>query len=159
MHFTSKDGQLPFKKDSPEVEENSNPDTVVGTILAYDPDYYQNMTFRLDDNAGGRFKLSPNVTCSQTSGTMVRNRYLVTTRRVQNTSWYLKFNGSHFGLPPSSIHRMTGLGGNFVWTITYSHSPCSFQVVCVCSTKSNLDVMEALYIKALTPQLCTENNV
>ena len=30
------------------------------------------------------------------------------------TSWYPEFNGSHFGLPPSSIHRMTGLGGNFV---------------------------------------------
>ena len=24
---------------------------------------------------------------------------------------YPNFNGSHFGLPPSSIHRMTGLGG------------------------------------------------
>ena len=29
------------------------------------------------------------------------------------TSWYPKFNGGHFGLPPSSIRRMTGLGGNF----------------------------------------------
>ena len=28
------------------------------------------------------------------------------------TSWYPDFNGSHFGLSPSSIHRMTGLGGN-----------------------------------------------
>ena len=27
------------------------------------------------------------------------------------TSWYPKFNGSHFGLPPSSIHRMTGQSG------------------------------------------------
>ena len=33
---------------------------------------------------------------------------------VRITSWYPNFNGSHFGLPPSSIHRMTGLGGNFV---------------------------------------------
>ena len=30
------------------------------------------------------------------------------------------FNGSHFDLPPSSIHRMTGLGGKMVWTMTYS---------------------------------------
>ena len=30
------------------------------------------------------------------------------------TSWYPNFNGSHFGLPPSSIHRITGLGGKFV---------------------------------------------
>ena len=35
------------------------------------------------------------------------------------------FNGSHFGLPPSSIHRRTGLGGNFTWTIMYSHRPHS----------------------------------
>ena len=40
---------------------------------------------------------------------------------VCTTSWYTEFNGSHFGLPPSSIHRMTGLGGNFVWTMTNSH--------------------------------------
>ena len=39
-------------------------------------------------------------------------------------SWSPKFNGSHFGLPPSSIHRTTGLGGNFVQTthgVWYSH--------------------------------------
>ena len=29
------------------------------------------------------------------------------------TSWYPKFNGRHFGLPPSSTHRMTGLGGTW----------------------------------------------
>ena len=28
------------------------------------------------------------------------------------TSWYSKVKWSHFGLPPSSIYRMTGLGGN-----------------------------------------------
>ena len=35
------------------------------------------------------------------------------------TSWYPKFNGSHFGLPwpPSSIHRMTGLCGRFDRTL------------------------------------------
>ena len=36
------------------------------------------------------------------------------------TSWYPNFNGSHFDLPPSEIHRMTGLGGKFVWTMAYS---------------------------------------
>ena len=30
-----------------------------------------------------------------------------------------KINGSHFGFPPSSIHKMTGLGGK----MTYSHRP------------------------------------
>ena len=41
---------------------------------------------------------------------------------VRITSWYPEFNGSHFaGLPPSSIHRMTGLGGKMVWTMTHSN--------------------------------------
>ena len=30
---------------------------------------------------------------------------------VPIASWYPKLKGSHFGLPPSSVHRMTGLGG------------------------------------------------
>ena len=42
---------------------------------------------------------------------------------VRITSLNLKFNGSHFGLPPSSIHRMTGLGGNFPYAMTYAHGP------------------------------------
>ena len=52
---------------------------------------------------------------------------------VRITPWYPKFNGSHFGLQPSSIHRMTGLrGGKMVWTMTYAHRPqlfvsCNFQ--------------------------------
>ena len=33
---------------------------------------------------------------------------------VRITSWYPNFNGSHFGLPPSEIHRMTGLPPKFV---------------------------------------------
>ena len=39
------------------------------------------------------------------------------------TSWYPNFNGSHFGLPPSEIHNMTGLPPKIVWTMTYSHRP------------------------------------
>ena len=44
---------------------------------------------------------------------------------VRFTSWYSKFNGSRiFGLPPRTIHCMTGLVGNSVWTMrTYSHKP------------------------------------
>ena len=42
---------------------------------------------------------------------------------VRITSWYPNFNGSHFGLPPSEIHRMTGLPPKIVWTMTYSHKP------------------------------------
>ena len=45
---------------------------------------------------------------------------------VRITSWYPKFNGSHFGLPPSEIHRMTGLPPKIVWTMTYSHRPHSW---------------------------------
>ena len=39
------------------------------------------------------------------------------------TSWYPKFNGSHFDLPASFIHRVTGLGGNFLWTMSSVHRP------------------------------------
>ena len=38
---------------------------------------------------------------------------------VRITSWYPNFNGSHFGLPPSEIHRMTGLPPK----MAYSHRP------------------------------------
>ena len=37
-----------------------------------------------------------------------------TTGLVRITSWRPNFNGSHFGLPPSEIHRMTGLPPKFV---------------------------------------------
>ena len=44
---------------------------------------------------------------------------------VRITSWYPNFNGSHFGLPPSEIYRMTGLPPKIVRTLTmtYSHRP------------------------------------
>ena len=42
---------------------------------------------------------------------------------VRITSWYPNFNGSHFDLPPSEIHRMTGLPPKIAWTMTYSHRP------------------------------------
>ena len=35
---------------------------------------------------------------------------------VRITSWYPNSNGSHFGLPPSEIHGMTGLPSKIVWT-------------------------------------------
>ena len=49
---------------------------------------------------------------------------------VRISSWYPNFNGSHFGLPPSEIHRMTGLPPKFVWGMTYSHRPHSRQPNC-----------------------------
>ena len=42
---------------------------------------------------------------------------------VRITSWYQNFNVSRFGLPPSEIHRMTGLPPQIAWTMTYSHRP------------------------------------
>ena len=42
---------------------------------------------------------------------------------VRITSWYPNFNGSHFGLPPSEIHRMAGPPHKIVWTMAYSHRP------------------------------------
>ena len=44
---------------------------------------------------------------------------------VRITSWYPNFNGSHFGLPPSEIHRMTGLPPKTAWTMTYRTGPIS----------------------------------
>ena len=42
-------------------------------------------------------------------------------------AWHHFANGlfieSPFGLPPSSIRKMTRLGGYMVWTMTYSHRP------------------------------------
>ena len=37
---------------------------------------------------------------------------------VRITSWYPNFNGSHFGLPPSEINKMTGLPPKIVRTMT-----------------------------------------
>ena len=38
---------------------------------------------------------------------------------ARKTSWYPKFNGSHFGLQLSFIHKkMTGLSGKFLWTFS-----------------------------------------
>ena len=42
---------------------------------------------------------------------------------VRIMSWYPESNGSHFGLPPSSIHKMTRLSDKMVWTMTYAHRP------------------------------------
>ena len=38
---------------------------------------------------------------------------------VRFSSLCPKFIGSHFGLPPSSINRMTEMGGNLKLTMTY----------------------------------------
>ena len=40
-------------------------------------------------------------------------KFQTTMGPVRITSWYQKLNGSHFDVPPSSIHKMTELGGTF----------------------------------------------
>ena len=72
--------------------------------------------------------------------TCIQERQQTNMGLVRIMSWYPNFNGSHFGLPPSEIHRLTGLGGKMVWTMTYSHRPhftapgCT--CVCYCTDKS-----------------------
>ena len=73
-----------------------------------------------------------------TAGVMRKRNCLIETQVVQsqwglcalNTSWYPNLNGSHSGLPPSEIRRVTstGLGGKIVWT--------TWRLTCTCMTFS-----------------------
>ena len=47
---------------------------------------------------------------------------------VRITSLYIQIHWKPFWLAPSSMHKMTGLGGTMVWTMTYSHRPHWFLV-------------------------------
>ena len=58
--------------------------------------------------------------------------------------WYAKLKQSHFGLPPSSLHRQTWLAGSFTWTsiktnldtlpdVLSLHRCISTRIACVCS--------------------------
>ena len=66
-------------------------------------------------------------------------------------------NGSHFGLPPCEIHRMTGLPPKIVRTMTYSHRPhwngtllllCSLRVI---DGTKNLQKWQLDYGQSLVP--------
>ncbi len=69
IEITSEQGQLAFSKNSPRVNENSAPGTIVGTLFAYDEDLVERLTFTLDDNAKGRFSLDATTPCSNSSKT------------------------------------------------------------------------------------------
>lgn len=58
IDFTSTGGQLSFTDNKPRIKENSIKGTVVGSLVAYDADAAQTLTFKLDDTAGGRFALN-----------------------------------------------------------------------------------------------------
>ena len=55
------------------------------------------------------------------------NLHVIKMGPVRITSWYPKFNGSHFGMSPVSIHRMTGLA-KFVWNMMDLRRPHSMSV-------------------------------
>lgn len=52
---------------SKSVPENSKPKTRVGTLSATDSDAVQKLTFKLDDDAAGKFSLEANTSCQNTS--------------------------------------------------------------------------------------------
>lgn len=49
---------LTFVNNNPRVRENSVKNVAVGTLVAYDQDANEQLTFKLDDSAGKRFALS-----------------------------------------------------------------------------------------------------
>lgn len=58
--------------DHQSVQENSKPGTKVGTLTAIDTDAFQNLTFKLDDDAAGKFSLQPNTSCQNLASTETR---------------------------------------------------------------------------------------
>ncbi len=71
--ITSKGGQLNFTDDNPRINENSAIGTVIGSIVSYDSEAVENIKFKLDDNAGGIFKLGNDVMCKNTTITSARS--------------------------------------------------------------------------------------
>lgn len=65
--------------DPKSVQENSKTGTRVGTLTATDKDAVQNLTFKLDDDAGGKFSLQSNTSCQHlaSSGTRCITELLV----------------------------------------------------------------------------------
>ena len=74
LDITSTGSGRSFTKNSPSVPENSLKGTVLGTVVASDPDANAKITFQLDSNAGGKFKLDSShlVVCSPTTGVKVK---------------------------------------------------------------------------------------
>ena len=63
MNITSQGSQLSFQDGHAQIRENSAPGTKIGTLEAFDYDAGQNLTFNLDDDAGGKFKLGSRTNC------------------------------------------------------------------------------------------------
>ena len=63
INITSQGGQLSFPDGHAQIRENSASGTKIGTLEAFDYDAGQNLTFNLDDDAGGKFKLGSQANC------------------------------------------------------------------------------------------------
>ena len=63
INITSQGGQLSFPDGHAQIRENSASGTKIGTLEAFDYDAGQNLTFNLDDDAGGKFKLASRANC------------------------------------------------------------------------------------------------
>lgn len=63
INITSAGGQLPFSDGNGQIRENSATGTKIGTLVALDHDAVQTLTFRLDDDAGGKLKLGTSSRC------------------------------------------------------------------------------------------------
>ena len=83
IDFISTGGQLSFSDNKPLIKENSVKGTVVGTLVAYDADSVQTLTFKLDDTAGGRFVLSTK-TVSCVPSTQTVSKLLIKCGMMEN---------------------------------------------------------------------------
>ena len=63
VNITSQGSQLSFPDGHAQIRENSASGTKIGTLEAFDYDAVQNLTFNLDDDAGGKFKLGSRANC------------------------------------------------------------------------------------------------
>ena len=67
INITSQGGQLSFPEGHARIRENSAIGTKIGTLEALDHDAVQSLTFNLDDDAGGKFKLGSRASCQSIS--------------------------------------------------------------------------------------------
>lgn len=63
INITSQGGQLIFPDGNAQIRENSATGTVIGKLQALDQDAVQTLTFKLDDDAGGKFTLGSPASC------------------------------------------------------------------------------------------------
>ena len=70
---------------------------------------------------------------------------------VRITSWHPNFNGSHFGLSPSEIHRMTQND----WTATQNRGNYDVIAQAPLELQSNMQIWMFLQLRASRENICT----